>query len=230
MLDKTKTYMVLNYDTSPVAIKTRDHNELIPAGNDMNPNGLPLTIDEISYINSTTKVFKIGRLFFEPEYEAEIYDELRIRDWQNILRNQDIYDIILNPTIESLERILNIDDQMYFSRIYGAFVGLQNAGVSISSNVENVIKARYAELVKHKRKTAIKLRPKELEQTVANDQKTEALEKEVAEMRAMIAQLMAEKNATNVPSEPIEAKPVSEDKPKSTTRKRSSKPATEKTE
>ena len=191
MLDKTKTYMVLNYDTSPIAITTRNHNELIPAGNDDEPAMLPLTIDEIIYINSTSKVFKIGKLFFEPEYEKDIYDELHIKDWKNILRNSDIYEIILNPTVENLERILEITEPMYFDRIYGAYIGLSNAGASVSGNVENVLKARYKEFVAHKRKTEIKVRPIEAEKQSADDARVADLQSQLEEMKAMIAKLTA---------------------------------------
>lgn len=196
MLDKTKTYMVLNYDTSPIAITTRNHNELIPAGNDDEPAMLPLTIDEIIFINSTTKVFKIGRLFFESEYEADIYDELHIKNWKDILHNRDIYDIILNPTVEALEKILDITDPMYFDRIYGAYVGLANAGASVSGNVENVLKARYKELLNHKRKTEIEIRPRDGERQSADNAKVEELQSQLEAMKAMIEKLTAQTNGS----------------------------------
>lgn len=220
MLDKQKTYLVLNYDTSPVSIKTRYQNELVPAGNDTTPSTLPLSIDDITYINSTTKVFKIGRLWFEPEFEKDIYAELRIRDWKDIMTNQDIYDAILNPTMEKLERILDIDDQMYFSRIYGAYIGLKNSGVNISTNVESVIKARYAEFLKHKRKTEIQLRPKEVTSAQSNEV-VEDLQKQLAETRAMLEKLLASQNATAEPAAKQEVKEPPKPKASTTTRKKS---------
>lgn len=212
MLDKQKTYFILNYDTSPVAIKTRYQNEIVPAGNDATPTSFPLAIDDISYINSTSKVFKIGRLWFEPEYESEIYDELRIRDWKDILTNHDIYDIILNPTAEKLERILAIDDQMYFDRIYGAYIGLKNDGVNIATNVESIIRARYAELMQHKRKTEIKIKHKNSTEEV--DPKVTELERQLAETRAMLEQLLSAQSAAE------EKQKQSESKPKTTTQRK----------
>lgn len=194
MADQQKTYLVLNYNTSPVAVKTRDYNEIIPAGSDTAPTGLPMTMDEITYINSTTNVFKIGILFFEPEFEEQIYGELRIRDWRQILRNEDIYEILLHPTLERLERILEIDDQMYFDRIYGAFVGLRNTGVSISANVSNVLTARYKELSEHKRKTRIELRPKTVQAEESED--IAALREQMAAMQRKIAELTAAQDTT----------------------------------
>lgn len=217
MLDKQKTYLILNYDTSPVIVSTRYENRIVPAGNDETPTSLPMSIDDISFINSTTKVFKIGKLFFEPEFESEIYEELRIRDWRDILRNQDIYDIILNPTMEKLERILAIDDQMYFDRIYGAYIGLKNDGVNVSTNVENIIKARYAELMKHKRKTEIKIRPKEDTESV--DPKVTELENQVAELRQLLSKLtQAQPVETPQKAEPkaTETKPKTQRKSSST--------------
>ena len=222
MLDKQRTYMVLNYDTSPIAITTRDHNDLIPAGNDDVPASLPLTIDEIVYVNSTTKVFKIGRLRFEPEFEAEIYNELRLYDWQNILTNQQIYDIILHPTLEKLERILAIDDQMYFDRIYGAYMGLRNAGATISNNVENIMKARYKELSRNKRKTEIQLRPKDVAPAQDNAV-VEDLQKQLAETRALLEQLMAAQDtvASSAPASKADEPETTETpKPKAATQRK----------
>jgi len=221
MLDKQRTYMVLNYDTSPIAITTRDHNDLIPAGNDDVPASLPLTIDEIVYVNSTTKVFKIGRLRFEPEFEDEIYNELRLYDWQNILTNQQIYDIILHPTLEQLERILAIDDQMYFDRIYGAYMGLRNAGATISNNVENIMKARYKELSRNKRKTEIQLRPKDVAPAQDNAV-VEDLQKQLAETRAMLERLLDAQGKVTEDKSLTETKPetTAEEKPKTTTQRK----------
>lgn len=218
MLDKQKTYMVLNYNTSPVAIKTRSYNELIPAGNDEVPNGIPLTIDEIIYINSTSKVFKIGMLWFEEEYEAEIYEELRIKDWRSILRNQEIYDIIMKPTVEQLERVLAIEDPMYFGRVYGAYVGLKNAGADVSKKVSDVMTMRYKELSNHKRKTEIKIRPKVAEQP-AESEAVKAMQAQIEAMQKMIEQLSAAAAAN-----PVEEakKPAAK---KTTAKKSTKKPA-----
>ena len=232
MLDKQKTYMVLNYDTSPIAVTTRHTNELIPAGDDDNPTGVPFSLDDISYINSTTKVFKIGRLFFEEEYQEEIYDELRIRDWKDIMTNREIYDIILNPTVENLERVIAIDDPMYFDRIYGAYIGLVNTGVDISLNVSNVLKARRKEFASNKRKSAIELRAKEEETKV--DPQVEAMQKQIAEMQAMIAQLTANKVDVVTTAVDVDTAPADNDtttteskpKPKKTSSKSGSKKST----
>jgi hypothetical protein len=225
MLDKQRTYMVLNYDTSPVAITSRYLNELIPAGNDTTPSVLPLSLEEIIYINSTTKVFQIGRLRFEPEFEEDLYKELRIVNWKDILTNQDIYDIILNPTIEKLERILAIDNPMYFDRIYGAYMGLKNAGATISNNVENIMKARYKELSRNKRKTEIQLRPKDI--APAQDSAVvEDLQNQLAETKAMLEKLLAaqDKVVEDKSSTKTEAganpEATAEEKPKTTTQRK----------
>ncbi len=219
MIDRQKTYLILNYDPSPVAVKTRYQNELVPAGNDQVPTSLPMTIDDITYINSTTKVFKIGRLWFEPEYQEEIYAELRILNWRDILTNQDIYDIILNPTMEKLERVLAIDDPMYFDRVYGAFVGLRNDGVNISTNVESVLQARYAELAKHKRKTEIRLRPKETAENTDNAAVAD-LQRQLDEMRALVERITAVNTADAAEDKPSAAKADTAPKSKPATQRK----------
>ena len=89
-MDKTKTYLVLNYSTSPVGIRTRNDSFVIEGGNSDEPTSMPFTLDEIIQINSGSRVFTSGLLRFEKEYEKDIYEELRIRDWQNIMTDEEI--------------------------------------------------------------------------------------------------------------------------------------------
>ena len=63
-LDKTHTYLVLNYNPSPVGVTTRHSNFIVAGGSTFAPASYPLTFDEILYLHSSTKVFKIGLLFF----------------------------------------------------------------------------------------------------------------------------------------------------------------------
>ncbi|WP_206459444.1 hypothetical protein [Anaerovorax sp. IOR16] len=156
-LAKEKSYLVLNYNTNPVSISTRHDSYLIDGGSNESPSVLPLTIDEIITANSNGYAFKYGLLFFEEEYQEDIYEELRIKDWKNILTNLQIEDIILNPTKEKLEEILLIDNEIYFDRIVGIYTGLKNAGIDISNRVELVISLREKELSEKKRKTEIVL-------------------------------------------------------------------------
>ena len=93
MLDKNKTYLVLNYNGSPVAVSTRHESYIIPGGSSESPSSMPLSVDEIVQINSNSNVFKMGLLWFEEEFQEDLYKECRIRNWKNILTDSEIEDI-----------------------------------------------------------------------------------------------------------------------------------------
>ncbi len=196
MLDKNKTYLVLNYNGSPVAVSTRHESYIIPGGSSVSPSSMPLSVDEIVQINSHSNVFKMGILWFEEEFQEDLYKECRIRNWQDILTDSEIEDIILHPTLEKLERLLSIENEQYFERCYGIYIGLKNSNHSIKKNVENVMLARRKELRNKKYKTGILLTKKETpavseEILKETQEKNEKLTKEVDELKAMVAQLLA---------------------------------------
>ena len=219
MLDKNKTYLVLNYNGSPVAVSTRHESYIIPGGSSESPSSMPLSVDEIVQINSNSNVFKMGLLWFEEEVQEELYKECRIRNWENILRDKEIEDIILHPTLEKLERLLSIENEQYFERCYGIYIGLKNSNHSIKQNVENVMLARRKELRNRKYKTGILLTKKETnvvsEEALKETQEQNVkLTKEVDELKAMVAQLLAAQQ--NSVSATAETKP-SEDSDKTET-------------
>ena len=198
MLDKNKTYLVLNYNGSPVAVSTRHESYIIPGGSSESPSSMPLSVDEIVQINSNSNVFKMGLLWFEEEVQEELYKECRIRNWENILRDKEIEDIILHPTLEKLERLLSIENEQYFERCYGIYIGLKNSNHSIKQNVENVMLARRKELRNRKYKTGILLTKKDTpyvsEEVLKETQEQNIkLTQEVDELKAMVAQLLAAK-------------------------------------
>ena len=214
MLDKNKTYLVLNYNGSPVAVSTRHESYIIPGGSSESPSSMPLSVDEIVQINSNSNVFKMGLLWFEDEFQDDLYKECRIRNWKDILTDSNIEDIILHPTLEKLEKLLAIENEQYFERCYGIYIGLKNSNHSIKQNVENVMLARRKELRNRKYKTGILLTKKE-SSTVSEEALKETKEqnvkltKEVDELKAMVAQLLAaQQNSAPaiVETEPAEAK------------------------
>lgn len=201
MLDKNKTYLVLNYNGSPVAVSTRHESYIIPGGSSESPSSMPLSVDEIVQINSNSNVFKMGLLWFEEEFQEELYKECRIRNWKDILTDSEIEDIILHPTLEKLERLLSIENEQYFERCYGIYIGLKNSNHSIKQNVENVMLARRKELRNRKYKTGILLTKKEAstvneELLKETQEKNEKLTHEVDELKAMVAQLLAAQQNT----------------------------------
>lgn len=183
-LNGTDTYLILNYNPSAVSVSTRDTSYLIPGGSQAAPSSFPLTLNEIRYINNVSKAFKYGLLFFEPDIEKEMYAELHIPDWRSIMRNDEIEEIIANPTVEGLERLLDISDQLYYERVYGVYVGMKNAGIPISAKVEALITTRRKELARGKVTTDLSVR--QVKPSGDADEKIKALEDQVAKLTALL--------------------------------------------
>lgn len=179
-----KTYNVLNHTTSPVVITINRYDSiLIEKGSDDAPTAYPLTENEILYANNTTNAFKSGILRFEPEFQAQLYELCRIRDWENIMTNKQIEDIFLNFKLDKFKEVLKITDATYFNRVYGVFIGLRNAGLSIPNNIEQAISLRYKELANGIRNTKIVLTPNENKETSTQEKKQ--LD-EIAELKAQL--------------------------------------------
>lgn len=190
-ISKTKNYLVLNYGHSPVGVSTRHENYLIPGADGDVPASLPLTIDEIQVINSNSPVFKVGMLRFEEKDEKDIYEELRILNWRDILTDQDIENILLNPDAETLQKLVSIESEPYYERIRGVYMGLKSSGAAISLNVSNAIEARREELLRHKHTTDIRVtaNPNGQNKTVSSEE-VDDLKRQLAEMQAMMAKMV----------------------------------------
>lgn len=215
-ISKTKHYMVLNHSASPVCVSTRYDSYLIQGGTQEDPGSMPLTFDEISVINSVSPAFKIGLLRFEPDCEKEMYEALAIANWQDILTLERIEEILLHPTMETMEQIIQIDNVAYFERVRGVFVGLKNAGANLSVQVENVINQRYAEFVKRQRKTSIKLVADEPTAPAPSKEEFDEMKAQLAAMKAMMEQMAASSgDAKTTAKADAEVKPAA----KSTTNK-----------
>lgn len=225
-IQKEKTYLVLNYCSHPVSISTRYDSFILDACKSGEPTSLPLSIDEIQQVNNSSKVFKTGHLRFEPEFEKEIYELLRIRDWEKILTTKQIEAIILNPTKETLEEIIGIEEPRYFNRIYGVYMGMRNAGFSISKNVDIAMTQRYKELVNKKYKTRLIFNKKDdvenndisqlKEENESIKTQNQKMQSELEEMREMMKQFQS--MISNVPKQDEKALEVVEKKatPKTT--------------
>lgn len=220
MINKTKTYLVLNACGSPVAVNTRNESFLIPGGTDAAPGTYPFTIDEITQINSGSNIFRIGILRFEPEYESDIYEELRIRDWKNILKNEDIENMLLHPTIESLQRIIDIDNDMYFERVYGIYIGMKNANYAIPGNTQSVLNAKNKEMKAGKYHSAIKLKKPEVKEI---DPEVEDLKAQLEGMKKLLAETIAKQQ-----NSAAEVKSADEPEKKASPKSRSATPASRK--
>lgn len=189
-ISKTKNYLVLNYNSSPVGISTKHESYLVEGGTREAPGSLPLTFDEISVVNSNSPAFKIGLLRFEPEYEAELYDSLSIRDWKNIFTIEQIEKALTEPDMETSQKILDIENDAYFERIRGVMIGLRNSGVDIPGKMERMIEQRRLELARRQRKTEIKLVSTVPEKKVGPSQEEfDSMKAQLESMRQMMEKL-----------------------------------------
>lgn len=201
-ISKTKNYLVLNYSASPVSISTKYDSFLVDGGSLESPGSLPLTFDEIATVNSKSPVFKIGLLRFEPAFEKDLYEALSIPDWNKILTEKQIQEALTNPTMETSQQILNIENDAYFERVRGVLVGLRNAGVDIPGKIERMIEQRRLELVRRQRKTEIRLVPNEPAKPAPSQEEFDRMKAQLEAMQAMMNQLAAGQAAsgTNQPA------------------------------
>lgn len=220
-----KTINVLNYNQNIVIVSTKhDSYTIEPAINSENPTSLPLSLDEILYINGNSAAFKTGILRFPKEIEKEMYEDyLRIPNWEDLLTIQDIEKIILYPTIEGLTKIINIKDTGMFDRVRGVFVRLKNTNDDdISLRVEKIIQARLDELRRGVRNTEIIIKAKDTVAPIATEEVDELkeqnklLQEQMANMQKMMEQMMsmqtnttpsAEKEKTDKEEEKVAKKP-----------------------
>jgi len=190
---------VINYHSFGIAISTKDKGYWVERMRDGIPTRLPLSIDEIKYIDTTSEAFKGGLLFFDTEIEQEMYENyLRNPQWKSILKPDDIVDIILHPTIEGLERFLNIKNICTFDIVRGVFVHLKNdEGFDISTRIEKIINERYKELLNRIHDTNIILKTKDVVSVdtvnTLRDQ-NKSMQTELAQMKEMMAQMLAMQN------------------------------------
>ena len=215
-----KTINVLNYNENMVVVSTKTDGYAMQPANG-NPSILPLTFDEIAYINSNSEIFKTGLLRFPEELQKEIYEELKISDWENILTNEDIREIILNPSIGGLTKIISIKNIANFERVKGIFTSLKNEKIhDISMRIEDIMKERDSELRKGIRNSEIIIKAKDTQKMIALDEvndlkdQNKSLQEQMLQMQKMMEQMMSMQSASVVTNES-----VSEEKPKTEVKK-----------
>lgn len=158
MADMNREYMVFNFSGSKVTVATTKGAEyLFDSGSHEQPFGIPLKLEEIIGINMKSNVFKVGLLFFDPQYEKELYQILKITNPENILKDWEIEDILLHPSFDGYKKILDINSDIYFNRVVGVMTGLKNAFIDVPTKSKILISAREAEFKEKKKKTEIVL-------------------------------------------------------------------------
>lgn len=203
MIKGTEKINVLNYNENRVSVEVAPNKSYSfePSPDGITPTVIPMTIDEIRYANNSS-AFKNGTLFFDKTREEEIYKELNIIDWENILTNDNIREIILHPTYDGLSRIVAIRDSAAFERVRAVFHKLkQDNTYDISVRVAQIINARYKELINRKIKSSITLTKKDIPE-IANSAEVDelkaqnaAMQEQMAQMQKLIEQMMTTQNA-----------------------------------
>jgi len=194
---KSRIINVLNYNENPVCIKTHLKEYMCEKSDGVSPSITPLEFSEVQSLNSNSPVFKIGILFFSEDEQEEIYEELRILDWKNILNNDDIKKILLHPTLEGLTKIVEIKSVMQFERIRGIYYSLKNTNeYDLSVRLEKVINTRYKELCNRKINSKIQLSKKDTITSVSTDEvdslkkQNELLQEQMSNMQKMMEKMM----------------------------------------
>lgn len=196
---------VYNYNESNICIPTNISTHILPPAVDGVPSVDYLSFAEINYINGISDCFRTGLLRFAKEDEEDVYTSLNIANWEGMLTNDEIKNILLNPTIDGLQKIIDVTNASIFDRIRTIFVSLkENTDNDISNRVIKMMEARELEFKRGIYKTQIILKPKDVpEKTISNDEITAIKEQNVtlmaqlAEMQKMIESLKETKTANN---------------------------------
>ena len=159
--------------------------------------------DEIEYAHSRYNQFSIGLLIFNEEDREGMYQTLGIKDWQNkVWFNSDIEDIIMHPTLDKMQRVIDIKESITLERVRGMMVRFINEKRDVSQNVINIVNQRYRELSSGNVKSKIVIRQADVEQHVSADEVAE-LKRQLEEMQKMVA---AMKDANSTIAEPVKVK------------------------
>lgn len=199
----TQDVNVLNYNESNIFVSSaREHYKFAPSKNGKTPTIVPIPMKELQYIASNTNIITTGWLTFEEDEKDEIYKELRIANWKDILTNEDIEFILTKPTMEGLQKIIDIKNESYFDRVRIIMHKLINDGVDITTKVSNIVNQRHNELQRRQRNSQIVLTMKNT--TVSSDtvrelsEQNASLQNQLDEMKKMMEQMMAMQTASHI--------------------------------
>lgn len=193
----TQNINVLSYNMNDVFVSaSKDHYRFKASRDGKMPSIVPMPLSDIQYINSNTNVFLIGLLTFDDDEKEEIFKELRIPNWREILTNEEIESILVHPTLNGLQRIIEIDNSSYFDRVRVCMFKLMRDGVDITTKVKNVVDRRNTELQNRQRVSGIKLVERDIPTFATpndvNDLKAQnaSLQSQLDEMRLQMQKMM----------------------------------------
>ena len=147
--------------------------------------------EEIEYAHSRGIVFKIGLLTFSEEDRDGMYDALGMKNWKDtVWYNTDIEDIIMHPTLEKMQMVINIKDLITFERVRGMMVKFINEKRDVSQNVISIVNSRYREINAGSLTSKIVIQPSDIKTSVSADE-VEDLKRQLSEMKEMMAKMVS---------------------------------------
>ena len=199
MIKESEKIGVLNYNENRVSVEVAPGKSYSfePSIDGETPMVIPMTIEEILYANNSV-AFKSGMLFFEKSREEEIYERLNIVNWKDILSNDKIKEILLHPTFDGLNKIVEIKSTSELERVRGVLFKLkQSDRYDVSVRVEQIVNTRYKELLNRQINTDIILTKKDVPvESISSEEmdklkaQNEAMQKQLEEMQKMMAMMM----------------------------------------
>lgn len=210
-INKDKTYFLYNYGGSAVSVTTKTGSYLLQGGTKDSPFVMPFSYDEIATINATGCALKCGLVFPSEDEKQTVYEEIcHIIDWQNILTNDEIEDVLLNPTAEGLQKIVDIKNELYFERVYGIYISLVNAMEDVRPKVKAVVEARMNEFQNKQRVSKIVVKDIKETQSASVNEEIERLREQNKLLMEKMEAFMAAVNATPVTADVPVPAPVAE--------------------
>ena len=204
MIKESEKIGVLNYNENRVSVEVAPGKSYSfePSIDGETPMVIPMTIEEILYANNSV-AFKSGMLFFEKSREEEIYERLNIVNWKDILSNDKIKEILLHPTFDGLNKIVEIKSTSEFERVRGVLFKLkQSDRYDVSVRVEQIVNTRYKEFLNRQINTDIILTKKDVPvESISSEEmdklkaQNEAMQKQLEEMQKMMAMMMENQKA-----------------------------------
>ena len=204
---------IYNYNPFVLSVNTNIASHILQPCYDYDaPTSDYVTFAELSYVNSNSTAIRGGLIRFDKEQEKDIYEALQIRDYENILSNSVIEDIILNPNKEKLQKLVDIMDSSIFDRVVAIYQGLINSGeYDVSNRVTNIIDIRKSEFRKGITSSQIQLKAKDDNIQSTNEDlesvkaQNDALQAQLNQMQEMMTKLLASQNKADEPkaTEPV---------------------------
>lgn len=187
-----KNIKVLNYNEFNLCIKSNIRGYVLPMASTDNPTFEYMTFEEISYINSNSNGIRNGLIRFEPDKEKTIYKALGVNG-DDIMTNEEIENILRNPTKEGMNKIIQISDYSVFKRVKCIFTRIkENPNENLSVQTIRLINQRSDEFSKNIITSHIKIYKDDIPE---NDNKR--LENKIEELESIIKKLTGKSDGSD---------------------------------